>query len=127
MPLRTFTQPGVGFLRERVHSVPMKVSSTAIDGGNTGQTHILRAGLVLGKITATGELAHYSDIAGDGTEVAWGILMQEVDLKDGDVSATSIDTFGDVLIKGTVLEGELIGYDAAAGVDFAKDIIVLTA
>lgn len=125
MGLITKTQAGVGFLRERVHSVPLTISSTALDSGHTSYTYVLRPGLVLGKITATGELAHYAPGAADGTETAYGILLNEVDLKGGDPNASSADKIGDVLLIGTVDSSKCILWDAAAAVDFGTRIIGL--
>lgn len=127
MSLTTQThQPG-GFLRERVHSFPMTIASTAIDAGNSGQTHILRAGLVLAVLTTGGKLAEYDNTKSDGRETAKYVLMEEVDLKRGNPAASAADIKAEVLKLGTVYSGGLIGSDAAGIVELiAAGIQVLT-
>ncbi len=125
MGLQTLSQRAVGFLRERVHSVPLTIASTAADAGNTNYTYILRAGIVLGKITASKKLAQYDPAATDGTETAYAVLLGDVDLKGGDSTASNADKVGDVLLIGTVKSSECIGWDAAAQVDFGTRIIGL--
>lgn len=56
----------------------------------------LEAGTVLGKITATGKFAVYDNGAGDGTEVAAGILFDAVD-------ASAADADGVALVRGNML------------------------
>lgn len=51
------------------------ISGAARDAGNTGYTTVLRPGLVMGIITASGKWAQWDADAVDGTEVARGILM----------------------------------------------------
>ncbi|HOX27417.1 MAG TPA: hypothetical protein PLU44_16845 [Candidatus Krumholzibacteria bacterium] len=124
MPLRTFTEIGRGFVRERVLSISRTIASNAVDAGNTGQTHILRAGLAMGIITASGKYAQYTAAAtaGAGTDTCVGYLMHEVDLKDGDPAASATDHGGDILVLGHVLTGNLIGHDAAGEADLAGKI-----
>lgn len=79
-------------------------------GAGLVATH--QAGLILGKVTATGLYAPYSDAASDGTEVAVGVLSEIV----------ITDEFGNdsecVIIKnGILLKDLLIGYDANALAD----------
>lgn len=52
------------------------VSGAARDAGNTNNTTVLRPGLVMGVITASGKWAQFDASAVDGTEVARGILLQ---------------------------------------------------
>lgn len=124
MALQTWEVSGKGWLRERVLSIPVRLSSTARDAGNTGNTTLLRSGLTLGKITSGGEYAEYVDGHNDGTETATGILMHHVDLAD---DGTAADKFGDMLVIGTVYSTNLIGWDAAAAADLAGKIYALTA
>ena len=92
------------------------ISSAATDTGNTGTTHILRAGLVLGKITTGGEYSEYKSTNSDGTQLVANclVLLEDVDLKNGDLTATSVDRIGRVAIIARVKESGLIGLDAAA-------------
>lgn len=66
------------------------------DDGSFVDTY-LRAGLVLGKITASGKYTEYDDAAVDGSETAKYVLLHDVDLRnplkpaevvDGPVTAT---------------------------------------
>lgn len=113
----TYTRTEKGFLRLNVLSAPQVIAATAVDTGNTGQTHILRSGLVLARLSADGTLTDYLDGSSGGREVAYAILLQQVDLKDGDPSATATAHPADVLLIGVVDSAGLIGYDAAAKVD----------
>jgi len=90
------------------------ICSAARDGENTPTT-TLRRGLVLGKITASGKYAQYSDAATDGTGVAAGILVHEVDLLGSYTSAH--DATGLMLVHGYVNESALIGIDANGKAD----------
>jgi len=81
---------------------------------------VVRGGTVLGKVTATGVYKQYSDIAGDGTEVAVGILLHPLrPLVDqfGIAIAAGQKVLAAMVIAGTIDKDELIGYDTAAGVD----------
>jgi len=71
------------FLRDGDHVVckSITVASTARDAGATPTT-TLRAGLVLGKVTTGGLYKEYNHSLSDGTEVARGILMSELNLYD---------------------------------------------
>jgi len=122
MPLQTFNEAGKGFVRKNVLSVPETIDATAVDAGNTGQTYVLRAGLAMGRITASGKLAQYNNGASDGTQTCVGYLMHDVDLKDNNPAASATDHGADVLVLGLVKTGNLYGHDAAAAVDLAGKI-----
>jgi hypothetical protein len=94
--------------------VGITIGSTARDGENTPTT-TLRRGLVMGKITASGKYAQYSDAATDGTGVAAGILVHEADLLGPYASAH--DATGLILVHGYVKESALIGIDANGKAD----------
>ena len=94
----TYERIEKGFLRAAALTAPLVIDATAIDAGNTGQTHILRSGLVLGKLTSGGNLKQYTDGLSDGTEVAYAILLQQVDLKDGNPSASATAHPAEVLL-----------------------------
>lgn len=55
----------------------------------------LKAGTVLGKISATGLYGPYDPEADDGREVAEGILLDDVNLRHGDASVAMV-THGSV-------------------------------
>lgn len=50
------------------------LSGAARDSGNTGNTTILRTGLLMGKITATGKIVEWTPTATDGSQYILGIL-----------------------------------------------------
>lgn len=92
--------------------VPGIIDGAARDAGATPTT-LLRAGLLLGKVTASGKLKQYSPSATDGTEVVDSILLQTLratDLLTGD----NQDKFYAVLAAGNVQAARLIGLDAMA-------------
>lgn len=65
-----------------VTRIPVLMKSCVIDGatreaGNS-PTHVLRQGLILGKVTATGKLKQWDSTASDGTEDVYGILPVEL-------------------------------------------------
>lgn len=51
------------------------ISGASRDAGNTGNTTVLRPGLVMGIITASGKWAQFTSGAVDGTQYARGILL----------------------------------------------------
>ena len=112
-----YTRNEKGFIRTEELVITRTISSTAVDASNTGRTHVLQAGLMLGVITSGGEYAQYASGASDGTETAVAILMSETDLKDGNPAATAVDHKAPILIRGHVASANLILYDAAAKVD----------
>lgn len=114
----TKTLAGSGFVRAPGLQIARTIDATAVDTGNTGQTHILRAGLVLGKLTSGGNLVHYLDSASDGSQVAHAILAADVDLKDGDPAGTAAAHKATVYVAGWFKSSALFGYDAAALADF---------
>lgn len=104
--------------------VSIIVASTARDPNSPNSTSILRAGLILGKITASGKYAQYNNAASDGTETAVGILVNTIDLRDS--TGTQQDT---PAVMATVAEIDAnnipasgtnyTGLDANAKADFA--------
>lgn len=86
-------------------------------------TGIVPSGVVLGKITASGLYAPYTDLGthGAGTETASGHLFTTADLK-GTTAGTAKDTVVPLLWHGSVIEAKLPtnhGLTAAAKVDVA--------
>lgn len=76
----------------------------------SGQAALTR-GTVMGKVTASGKYAVYSDAASNGTEVAAGILALDTDAASGgDVAAF-------MYVTGEFNSAACAGYDAAAAVD----------
>lgn len=83
-------------------------SGAARDSGNTPTT-VLRPGLLLGRITASGLLTNYSASATDGSQVVHSILP--VALRMQDLDASNKDRFGWVVAAGPVKAASLINLD----------------
>lgn len=91
------------------------IASSAVDADGDGNK-IVKAGTVLGVITASGKYAPYDNTNNDGTEVAVGFALESVNLKDGDVICG-------LLLHGSVLEARCTGVDANAKTDLAGRIV----
>ena len=50
------------------------IDGSARDAGNTGYTDVLRPGLLLGRITASGKLKEWNPAATDGSQNVYGVL-----------------------------------------------------
>lgn len=59
---------------EQIVFAPALIDKDTVDAGNTGYSTILREGLALGRITATGQLTHWNPYATDGSGVLVGFL-----------------------------------------------------
>ena len=88
------------------------LDSTTV-GADANGDKILVAGTVVGKITVGGKYGAYDDAAGDGRETAVGFIMEEVNLKDGDVTTT-------LLTHGSVIVARVSGLDANARTDMGE-------
>lgn len=104
---------GREFLLDGIHVIRKNVvlASAARDDSAT----VLRRGLVLGEVTASGKYKEYDDSDSDGTEVARCILDEEIDLKDtnGDVQ----DAYATAVVFGYVDNSMLFGIDANGRTD----------
>lgn len=81
------------------------IDSTAVDAGNTPTTE-LRAGLLLGKQTADGNLYQWNPDATDGTEIIEAVLFRTISMLDVDGSAE--DKMGHVIVGGPVQAASLL-------------------
>ena len=88
------------------------VSSAAVDAGSSPTTD-LRPGLVLGKVTSSGEYVAYSATATDGSEVAEGVLFQGIRTIDP-LSGSASDRLAQMVVGGPVKGGSLYGIDQLA-------------
>lgn len=79
-----------------------------------GGQGILPAGTVLGRRTADKKYYVYNNAAGDGTEVARGVLRRGVDTG---VGGTSVDQLGNIVITGILKLSAVSGADAGALTD----------
>lgn len=96
---------------EHATIVNVKFSSGAVDSGNTGQTHILRAGLTVAFQTGgagSGEWIDYLDNEANGRGTAMGFLVHSINMKND--QGTARDTWGLVVIGGQPLIEEDLVY-----------------
>ena len=82
------------------------IVSTAVDSGNTPTTN-LRAGLVMGKITASGKLKQWDPTAVDGSEVVAGVLLRDVAMINPATQAVA-DQIGYVAMTGYVKAADML-------------------
>ena len=73
---------------------------STVPGADANGDKILLAGTAVGKITSSGKYAAYSDIATDGTETFVGFILEEVNMKDGDMIVGML-THGSVIVART--------------------------
>lgn len=88
--MKTETSHAGGFLISEADGHLSRDNVTLVSGED------LEDGTVLGKITATGKYAHYDNQAGDGTQVAKGIIYGKGDASDGDIVVCIIDKDAEV-------------------------------
>lgn len=91
-------------------AVTIDAATVTADGNGD---RILTAGTVLGRITASGLYGPYSNAAVDGRGTAVSILLNTINVRHGNASATAIT-------HGVVLEARLTGIDAAGKTDLAR-------
>jgi hypothetical protein len=99
-----------------VKRVGVTLDATTV-GVDANGDKVLKAGTVLGKITASGKYRAYDNALGataGGT--AEGFLEESVNLRNGDVVAG-------ILIHGSVLSARTSGLDASAQTDLAGRVI----
>lgn len=93
------------------------IDGNTVDAGNT-PTNKLRAGLLLGQVTATGKYINYSPTASNGSEVASAVLVEGLSMLD--FSGTATDRFYAVLVGGPVQAAKLFGLDLQARQQMSK-------
>lgn len=76
------------------------IDPAARDAGNVGYETVLRAGLLMGRVTATGKLKEWNNSETDGTETVYGVLDREVDLLDRENQP--LEAFDGVTVKAPV-------------------------
>jgi hypothetical protein len=96
------------------------ISGATRDAGNTPTT-VLRPGLLLGKVTASGELEEWDADAADGTENIWGILDSELRAQDFD--ATNQDRVFRVLAARAPVKPRKLLIQGAAFVGHADEYL----
>lgn len=102
------------FLGDAIISPHSVIDSAAVDVGNSGNTSVLRPGLVMARLDADGNWTDYDPDATDGSQIAKGILMMEVNLLRRDTGAAADQYVNAVCIGGKIKEDELIGLDYQA-------------
>lgn len=103
-----------------IRSQRRTIDSDARDAQNSPTT-VLRSGLLMGLVTATGKLKEYDPDAIDGTESVYGVLEHEVRLTDeSDVATdrwTTIVVGATVKPAGLLVKGvSLVGHVSAAAI-----------
>jgi len=83
----------------------LTIVSTAVDAGSSPTTD-LRAGLLLGKVTASGKLTTWNPDAADGSEVVAGVLLRDLSMLSDEGVAE--DKYGHVLIAACVRSADLL-------------------
>jgi hypothetical protein len=98
---------GEGF---RAWTVTLDASTFTADANGD---KIVKAGQVLGKITASGLYGKYDNAAVDGRTTAVCIARNSINLKDGNASIAAV-------FEGAVYEARLTGLDANGKTDLAN-------
>jgi hypothetical protein len=94
------------------------IDSSARDAGNVNSV-VLRPGLALGRIAATGKLKQYDPSAVDGSQTGVGILYEQVHVVDNYGNAT--DASAIIVLHGLVDKSKVIGADAG----FWADVVMI--
>lgn len=94
---------------KQVQYLTADIVSTAVDSGNTPTT-LLRAGLILGKVTSTGQYKEYSPTGTDGSQQAVAVLPIEINMLDP-YTAAAANRVASVVICGPVRASSLVGLD----------------
>lgn len=90
------------------------ISSTAVDSGNSGNTLILRPGLLLGKLDSDGSWVAYDPTATNGAQVAQGVLVNEVNMLDYSTGAAAARLGQAVVICGKIKAAMVLNLDQLA-------------
>lgn len=103
---------------EKVLHVTVQIDLAAVDPDlpATYPAGLLRSGLILGKVTATGVYKEYDDGDSDGTEVATGILLHPVYLRNPLTKAafaSGTKVFGEMVVGNAIVDGS--GIDGSDG------------
>lgn len=89
--------------------------STAVDAGHSGNTTLLRPGLLMGKVTATGKVKEWNPTGTDGSEYIWGVMLYDQQMSTG--GTVQDRWFGFCIVKGNLKAAALIvPGNASAGI-----------
>ena len=100
-----------GSIHQQMYQAGVILSST-VDATNTPTTQ-LRAGLLVGQITATGKFTVWDETATNGSQIVAGVLAEPVNMLDF-TSGSAADKRGQIMISGPVKAGQLIGLNNKA-------------
>lgn len=101
-----------------VKRIGVTLDSGAFGAADGDGNIVVKAGTVLGAITASGKYGPYDAAVdpADGTETAVGFLLETVNLRHGDVVTG-------LMLHGSVLRARVTGLDAGAEADMAGRIV----
>ncbi len=81
------------------------LASTGTDAGNTPSTTI-RTGMLMGRITSSGDLVPWDATSTNGSQYVWGILNQDINLLDQ--SGVAAKNTGDIIRRAPLVSGSLL-------------------
>lgn len=116
--MTTFTEDlhAGGFIASEANGTRSRETITIVSGQN------LKAGAVVGKITASGKYAAYDNAAENGTEAAAGVLFAAVDASDADAAGVIVARDAEVVESSLVFAA---GQDATAQTAAIADLAAL--
>jgi hypothetical protein len=82
------------------------IDKDSVDTGNTADTSILRPGLAVGRIRATGQITHWNPYATDGSQQLVGFLIEAQAMSY--MGAASERLVGNILAGGNVKAGSVL-------------------
>jgi hypothetical protein len=97
------------------------ISGTARDDANTNQTHLLRPGLLLGKLTSTGEYEEWDADVATGTQNIAGVL--DCEMRMTDYEAANQDRMFRVLVGRAPLKSRRLLIQGAAFIGHVDEFL----
>lgn len=94
------------------------ILSSTTDSGHTSYTSVLRAGVLMGKVTASDQLTVWSPTATNGSEDIFGILKTGVQMNVGSTAQTR---FGGHIISGGYVDPNFIIRSASTSTGIVGD------
>lgn len=88
-----------------------EIDSATVDAGNPERTTVLRAGLIMAKVTATGLLVQWDALGAAGAEVVYGVLSDEIDMLND--QAVAVNQFAKCVVNAPVRAENLLIQGAA--------------
>lgn len=100
------------------------VSGAALDAGNTGNTTVLRPGLIMAQITASGKWTTFVSGNSDGSEIPRGILFS-LGLNT-QMDGGNVDRFLATILVGGIVNPEALCLGSSATYGLARTSVGLT-